>query len=330
MPYPIKDVPIKNAPFGAEKRELVWLDGFHLLFRGFQGGEGPVGHETPLRDGGAYIWNLDQGTATRAPQFDRATDVCSREPYLAYTDQIGEQSWKLRLFENGKEIALPDKYWFNLMSCRFHAAQPPWSVEGRVTIPLLEEHGYLDRGIYGQDTFTKFPLLYYRPGAVDPHSLGLDSMQVARPVRYAPFLDAYLLEGTKGLWGRPLWILHPNGTVEQIFNPEGQAWAKEASFSWLELSKRGPVFASLSPKSKLQAADAGLYLWANGVLMQVAEGYFTMHAVSPDGCKLAVIKSRPERPLPAVELHRLQIVDLCEGETHVHNMCNEEALRAAH
>jgi hypothetical protein len=115
--------------------------------------------------------------------------------------------------------------------------------------------------------------------------------------------------------GAPLWVLYPNGAVEQIFNPEGQAWAKQLSWSWLKLTKRGPVFASLFPHGPHHVADVRLYVWAGRVRTRVAEGYFTMHAVSPDGCKLAVIKSRLERPLPLAEYDRLQIIDLCQGAT---------------
>jgi len=322
MAYPIKDAPIKEATIGAEKIEIAWLDNTHVIFHGFTGGEGSPDHESPLANRGTYVWDHDRGIATREPRFDRADPpICSRGPYLSYIEHTEDlKSAKRRAFENGQEIILPEpgKFWFNPMSCRTYTTKPPWIVEGRAIEPLLEEHGYIDRGVKDQERRTNFPLLYYRPGAAEPLPLGLGSQQVDWTVRYALFLDAYLVKGWSGsLQAPPLWLLHPSGTIEQIFNPEGQDWAKQ-SWSWLELTKRGPVFASLLPRSKRHTADAGLYLWAGGVLTRVAEGYFTEFAVSPDGCKLAVIQSRRERPLPTAKLHRLQIIDLCQGGQAVH------------
>jgi hypothetical protein len=313
MPFPIKE-----AAIAAGKRDIAWLDNTHVVFDGFTGGEGSLGHESPVRDPGMYVWDLDRGTATREPRFDRAGNFCNRGPYLSYSEFTEDRkSSKRRAFENGKEIALPDKYWINPQSCHTYLTRPPWDIDGRATVPLLEEHGYIDRGVKGQDRIKNFPLLYYRTGSTQPLPLELDRNQVDPHIRYYPFIDSYLLEGQRvALWAPPLWVLHPNGAVEQLFAPEGQAWVK-FSWSWLELTKRGPVFTSLTLGGP-QGSEPGLYLWAGGVLTRVADGFFTMHAVSPDGCKLAVIKSRPERPLPTAELHRLQIIDICNGGKNVH------------
>jgi hypothetical protein len=322
MPYPVKDAPIKEAPIAAGPKDIAWLDNTHVVFDGAMGGEGSPDHESPFTNKGAYVWDLDRGTATREPRFDRADPpICSRGPYLSYIEHSEDlKSAKRRAFENGQEVILPEpgKFWFNPISCRTYTTKPWWVMEGRWTVPLLEEHGYIELGGKPQDLTTNFPLFYFRPGAADPLPLGLWKQQVNSTVRYAPFLDAYLLMGHSSSQPAPLWLLHPSGTVEQIFSPEGHAWATQSGWSWVELTKRGPVVVSLRPRSKRQAADAGLYLWAGGVLTRVAEGYFTSRAVSPDGCKLAVIKSRPERPLPPAELWRLQIIDLCNGGTHVH------------
>ena len=313
MPYPIKE-----APIAAGNREIAWLDSTHVIFHGATGGEGSPGHESPLTNRGTYVWDLDRGTATREPRFDRASLICSRDPYLSYIEYTEDmKNSKRRAYENGKEIALPEKFWFNPISCRTYITKPSWVVEERATVRLLEEHGYIDRGVKGQDRIKDFPLLYYRPGAREPLPLGFSSNRIDPNVRYYPFIDAYLLEGIRSAhYAPPLWLLHPSGMVEQIFAPEGQAWAK-LSWPWFELTKRGPVFASLHPSGP-QSADAGLYLWAGGVLTRVAEGLFNWGAVSPDGCKLAAIKSRPERPLPPAELYRLQLIDMCNGGSDVH------------
>jgi hypothetical protein len=315
-------VPIKEADFPAHDQPPLWLDKTHVLFRGFTSGEGVPGKDFHFLNDGAYVWDVDRGTVTREARFDYAGRICVQGDYLSYSVPAEDNKSSKRVaFLNGQQIELPQGVWINPMSCRPSLTQPPpWVVDGHTStskVPLLEEHGYIDRGIDGKDRTNNFPLLYYRPGAAQPIPLGLGSQQVDPHVRYYPFVDAYLLEGNRSAhYAPPLWLLHPSGTVEQIFTPEGQAWAK-LSWPWLEVTKRGPVFASLHPRGP-HSSDAGLYLWAGGVLTRVAEGFFTMHAISPDGCKLAVIKSRPERPLPTAELYRLQIIDLCQGGQDVH------------
>lgn len=310
--------PMKEAAIAAGNKGIVWLDNTHVVFHGATGGEGSPGHESPVTNRGTYVWDLDRGTATREPRFDHAGRICVQDDYVLYSVPAEDnKSTKRVAFLNGQQIELPQGVWINSMSCRPSLTQPPsWVVDGHTStskVPLLEEHGYIDRGIDGQDRTNNFPLLYYRPGAAQPIPLGLGSQQVDPHVRYYPFMDAYLLEDNRSAhYAPPLWLLHPSGTVEQIFTPEGQAWAK-LSWPWLEVTKRGPVFASLHLRGP-HSADAGLYLWAGGVLTRVAEGFFDWGAASPDGCKLAVIKSRPERPLPPVEMHRLQIIDLCQGD----------------
>ena len=315
MPYPIKEAA------SAGNRDIAWLDNTRVVFHGATGGEGSPGHESPVTNRGTYVWDVERGTATREPRFDRADPpICSRGPYLSYIEHAEDlKSAKRRAFESGQEIILPEpgKFWSNPISCRTYTTKPWWVVEGRATVRLLEEHGYLDRGVKDQDRTTDFPLLYYRTGAAQPLPIELGSMQVDPTVRYAPFLDAYLLEGQRGaLWAPPLWLLHPNGVVEQIFNPEGKAWAKQ-SWSWVVLTKRGPVFGKITYRGD-QGRDSGAYLWENGTLTQLENAVLTLHSVSPDGCKLAVIQFRPERSIPPAELHRLQIIDLCNGGKNVH------------
>lgn len=315
--------PIKESSIAASNRQVSWLDNTHVVFHGFTGGEGSPGHESPLTNRGAYVWDLDRETVTREARFDSAGRICVQGDYLSYSVSAGDNKSSKRVaFLKGQQIELPQGVWFNPMSCRPSVNQPPpWVVDGHTStskVPLLEEHGYIDRGIDGQDRIKDFPLLYYRPGAAQPIQLGLISRLVEPHIKYVPFLDAYVLEGSlTRASARPLWLLHPNGTVEQIFTPEGKAWA-ELSWPWEVLTKRGPVFASLHHPRGPHSADAGVYLWVGGVLTRVAEGFFTLHAISRDGCKLAVIKSRPERPLPTAELHRLQIIDICNGGQDVH------------
>lgn len=157
------------------------------------------------------------------------------------------------------------------------------------------------------------PLLYYHVRTANPLPLGLDRRQIQKQMVYAPFLDAYVLEGDRSHnQAAPLWLLHPDGKIDQIFSPEGKAWA-ELSWPWMELTKRGPLFASLSPRGP-HSSETGLYLSTEGGLLRVADGYFpTKGTVSPDGCQVAVTKSQQGQYVSFTERSRVQVIDLCPG-----------------
>jgi hypothetical protein len=175
-------------------------------------------------------------------------------------------------------------------------------------VPLKEEHGYLDRGIDGEDQIKNFPIVYHRTGIAEPIPLGVGSQQVEPRVAFYPFVGAYLLRGVSGtLNAPPLWLLHPSGTIEQIFSPEGKAWTKQV-WSWLLLTKRGPVFERNNNRGE-EVRDSGLYLWDGQALTRLAAGVFSWGAVSPDGCKLAVTEDR----LHVEERYRLKMIELCRG-----------------
>jgi hypothetical protein len=301
-------VPVKEVDFPADDQQPIWLDNTRVLFSG--GSERERSPDKKARAGtpGLYIWDLKHETITKEPRFNYLGQLCVNGRFISY-----HEGGRRQVFVDDQPVEVPNTYWFNPKSCRTHTTKPAWDVDGRSTIPLLEEHGYIDIGGKGQEMSSNVPWLYYRAGREQPVPLGLGSYQINSSIKYYPFLDAYLLEATRAaLWAPALWLLHPNGTVEQIFNPEGKAWAKQ-SWSWLVLTKRGVVFGKVTHRGS-EARDSGLYMWENGTLTEVLGGVFASGvAVSRDGCKLAGIKKRLERPLPGNELYRLQIIDLCRG-----------------
>lgn len=321
-------VPIKEVDFPAENWKPYWLDDSQVLFRGFTGVEpDPTpqigqGKKVRLLNQGYYVWNIEQGKVTRDARFDHAHPECingQTKSYVLRYSSDGKPSQR-QAFIGDQEMALPDQVWVNPVSCRASTTKPAWAVandNGREVVPLLEEHGYVDRGIRSKRTEV-FPVFYYPFGAESPISLRMDTRQVEKRMAYAPFLNAYVLEGSRGrITAPPLWLLHPNGTVEQIFSPEGKAWA-EQSWSWVVLTKRGPVFGKITYRGD-QVRDSGLYLWENGTLTKLLSGVVSDRAaVSPDGCNLAFVFSRIERPLPGGQLFRLQLIDLCQGGNDGH------------
>lgn len=184
-------VPIKEADFSAEDASPRWLDNTHVVFWGYPATEDPP-HDRSHRD---YVWDYNRGIVTKDPRFEHGSPRYINTQTRSY---IIDRT----LFLNGEQIEIPNGVWINPMSGRPAATQPPpWVVDGHTSpskIPLLEEHGYLDRGKEGLDVFEDSPLLYYRPEAAKPISLGLMGRQIEPQVRYAPFAGAYLLSGFGG------------------------------------------------------------------------------------------------------------------------------------
>ena len=312
---------VKEANFSVRDQQPFWLDNTHILFHGYAGSEGIASKGSDFLNEGWHAWDIERETVLKDMRFEHAQPECINGQTKSYVLRysIDGTISKRRAFVNGEEVPLPDRVWVNPRSCRALTIEPPWIVDGHTSsskVPLLEEHGYIDRGPDGEDLRTKLPMLYYRTGDTQPISLGLESRRVEPLVTYYPFVDAYLLQGDRSTFNAPsLWLLHPDGTVEQIFDPGGKAWTKQ-SWAWLVLTKLGLVFTSLHPAGP-HSADAGLYLWKDGVLARVGMGYFSWGAVSPDGCKLAIIKHRRDPHLRGDERQRLQVVNVCDGGSHV-------------
>jgi len=310
--------PVTEVDFPANDQRPIWLDNTRVLFSS----EGPVTERSPNkepqeRSAGLYIWDVEHNTITKEPRFNYLSHLCVNGRFMSYTPWTGGTKLdKRQAFVDGQQIDVPDTHWFNPVSCHILTTKPEWVVaydNGRAIVPLLEEHGYIDFGISGTaSAVEEFPLQYYRTGVTQPIPLGLRSRYVRAPAHYVPFLDAYVLHSSSGHnSARPLWLMHPNGTVEQVFSPDGKAWA-EQSFSWEVLTKRGVVFGKITQLGS-NIKDSGLYLWEDGTLTKLVSGVFSLLvAISPDGCKMAGIKGRPQRPLPGDELYRLQIIDLCQ------------------
>lgn len=316
-------IPVHEAPPIA-KTIVEWLDTTHVLVNGHDAADPDAGVQ--VRNGavrsqtdGAYVWDLATGTLVRDARFDDAKGVCVHGDHLSYLVPTGDgKPWKRMTFIHGEAVKEPseNERWFNPMSCAFPSSKPAWvtaSENGRRVVPLLEEHGYIDRGTT-KEWSEPAPLIYYRLTAQKPMALGLDNRQVQSQARYMPFLDGYVLVGDRSNANvAPVWLLHPNGRVEQIFSPEGKAWGA-LSWPWMVVTKQGLLFASLSFRGP-HSAEKGLYLWTNGALLRVADGYFPNQAmVSPDGCRVAVGKQQQGQYVSSSERWRMQVIDLCPEE----------------
>ena len=323
--------PVKEAAISADDKRPYWLDNTHVLFVGFTGREYGPGTEVRLLNHGYYVWDIERDTITKDARFEHVHPECINGQTMSYVlrHSTDGKTSKRQAFVNGEEVALPDRVWVNPISCHALATQPPWIVDGHTSsskVPLLEEHGYIDRGPDGEDRRSKLPMLYYRTGTTEPISLGLESRRVEPRVTYYPFVDAYLLEGAQGTYDAPpLWLLYPNGTLEQIFSPEGKPWAKsqssvrEEKFTWasFHLTKRGLFFVEKGLPGAGELGNAGGYFLRDDTPQRVVRGVLSWGAVSPDGCKLVFSTNKWEKHIPVEDRFKLQLVDVCQGGSDV-------------
>lgn len=307
-------LPVKEADFPAEDWTPVWLDNSRVLFRG--------GTRTDALPPGVshrhYVWDVVQSTIAREARFDRASMICVQGDRLSYLvpDSEGKQGKRV-MFVNGQQIELPEMFWFNSMSCRASTIKPAWAhakEEGRVVIPLIEDHGYIDCGIKGKGDIEEFPILYHRYSIAQPIPLRLCSRYVPSRVRFLPFLNAYLLESVNGGTSpNLLWLLHTDGKVERIDLPEGGP-RLESSWPWIDVTKIGVVLGEVAYRGD-QVRESGVSLWANGSLTKLVSGVVSSSvAVSPDGSKLAFIFDRQDRSPQGDKNCKLQMIELCQGD----------------
>jgi hypothetical protein len=320
---PIMTVSIKEADFTAHDQQPMWLDNTHVLFYGYTGSEGVSGKDFHFLNEGWYVWDIDRGTVSKDARFEQAHPECingQTKSYIVSHSPDGKRSQR-RAFVDEEEVPLLKGIWIHPISCRPATTQPPpWVVNGHTStskVPLLDEHGYIDRGVDGEDRRSKLPMLYYRTGATQPISLGLESRYVDPNITYYPFVDAYLLRGDRSTQdASPLWLLHPNGRLEQIFSPEGKPWAQIGWTQFL-LTKGGLYFISRSHPGLGNVGEAGLYRVQGESIARILPYVVDWGIVSPDGCKLAFIRDRWDANLPGHERYRVQVMNVCEGGANV-------------
>jgi hypothetical protein len=304
MTLPIKEAPISSDGSGPPR----WLDNHHVMFRGLVAGK--------TAEQQFYVWDLYKGTVMRDPRFPNGYPFVHPDTGTITYGGIGYENFEDR--EGRPVTAGQPGIWVNQITGTAAATQPPpWIVDGHTStskVPLKEEDGYLDRGIDLQDTRKDFPIVYHRSGVAEPIPLGLRSQQVEPDTKYYSFANGYLLKGTHPRAEAPrLWLLHPDGRIAQLFDPDGKTWVKK-SWSWVMLTKRGPIFVLMNIQDGGdQEKDSGLYLWENGTLTVLGLGVFDSGDISPDGCRIAVVRHHMKRSLRFEERYRIQAIDVCHG-----------------
>ncbi|ULA65540.1 MAG: conserved exported protein of unknown function [Nitrospira sp.] len=294
--YPIKD---SKIPVDRQTRP-VWLNNNQIIFVGYA----PDSANPPKQVGLAweipqavYVWDLEKGKAVRDPSWDGTNSWCASGEFRSFHRLRSGTETTYELVEGkiGEERVqpLPVK-WFNPISCRHYDIDLPyWRHEGKKTrsIPLLEEHGYLDFGLPSRaDPSKASPVLLYPSDQKNPKQLPFTGEQVRFHVAYFEFAGVYLLEGhIKTTYATDIWLLKSDGTVVKALEPKGEQWEK-LGWGQYNLTKKG-LFAAGGSGPYDQVGTTGGYLFQRGKPARLIAGLTRNISVSPDGCKVAFVHS---------------------------------------
>lgn len=321
--------PVLDSKFPAAEAKLGWIDNERVIFQGYEPGK--FGTKSP-RDGhvyditGLFIWDTQSNEVVKHESIEGLTSLCVHAGEVTFAKEGMLVSGQL-----GKERRTPfpkRKYWFNPVSCRYYETLPYWRQEGRKnrSIPLLEEHGYLDFGLSSRaDPSKASPVFLYSPHDKNPKQLPFTGEQVRPHVAYFSFADMYLVEGYRETTYAPvIWLLKPNGTVTKVLEPRGKPWEK-LGWGGVLLTKKG-LFLSGGRGNYSSVGTRGGYLLrpGNESPTRLIEGFVRNEVVSPDGCKVVfvhVLHSQAGadsfRALLAGKpgTRTLQMIDLCVGDS---------------
>jgi hypothetical protein len=344
-PYPIKRsgyyVLVGSVPLPLQ---LIWLDNERVLFPGMgpgalqtrgRGNDFEVYSGQSLRRANLFAWNTTTGVVKRYGETN--SEVCLHGGQITYwvhtTDQeivrvegpVGQEREVAESKRNVGSHELLRTSWLNRFTCEM----PETAWDGRTPkehriLPLLPEHGYLDRGAHHfrqrAPSESRYQVKLYQPGAVQGIPLSYQSSQKVRPLededialdlhgrytQYANFLDAYVLngrevflmpDGTKALrtdrWYERfpsyVFLLKPAGKLQRVNIP-------------VEMARFDSGFGRTDSK-----AGYGLLL-RDGSVKKVLLGNVFGIGISPDGCRIAVAV---ERGAPTVKPIELKMVDVC-------------------
>ena len=303
-PYPVKD----SGMLAPDTAHVMWLDNVRVLFNGYTGVD--YSSDDPnkvlrFRDSGYYIWDTEKGTVQRDTSLNDKGKICIHGDYWSYLRHVkGEEKVVLLVAgKKGDEIEgpYPKVHWFNPHSCRYYETKPFWIVEGHKTLPLLEEHGYLDLGTRPEPNYLTLRLEdpnpainFYSVPAKKSFTLPVGWLEVGLlQIHYAQFSSTYLLSGLQyytdkrgfsSAWPDdvPLkvWWLSPDGTIKKEELPK-LPWSHGNAFSLLP-TRKGLLLVKQSPSGPQLLGAMGGYLVQGQEVKNVVVGALRKVAISPD------------------------------------------------
>ncbi len=332
---------VRDSGIYAEEADLVWLDNQRILFHGYKGVEVPLDPTKRHRfiDRALYLWDTAKGSIELYDTFVKRLDglegrstLCVHKGVLTYVSRgmvlTGEKDRETRT------PFPPQRHWYNPISCRYHDTRPFWVVEGHQTIPLLEEHGYLDLGTRPEPDYLTLRLenpnpaiSFYSVNAKKsfPLPIGWLESRILQ-IHYAPFSNRYLLSGLQYYdekqgflsdWpqdtSHKVWWLSPDGSVQPQEVPNAIS-SLEGGWPQVFPILGGLFLTSSNTKNMRDPSAAGGFIIRGQTIKKLVTGMLKRTAVSPSGCRVAVVNDTYEKDKPVSERIRLQVVDLCQGD----------------
>jgi hypothetical protein len=281
-PYPVMDSGVWAD--AVHSPTIFWLSNDRLIFKGTEATQKvDAFNKTHLQ-----IWDIEKSKITPYAPTTKGI-ACYTDGVIFYWvrgDKIGEDRYRYGKLGEEKTMELPKnkKTFIDTMNCRLHDVDALMKErQGRAIHPLLDRHGYLDRGSIRFKPGIKEPAIFYRTG----HSKGIELPILGRDatiIRYYPFKDAYLIHdlNTGGILNKKkqFWWLYPDGKVEEgLFHFETNLYP----------TRKGIVTMWGGTRSAKDPGTVGLYLWNQQEPIKLIAGYAEGITVSPDGCKLAFV-----------------------------------------
>jgi len=315
-----------------EQTHPVWLNNNQVIFVGYELDPANPPKQVGLAwdiPRGVYTWDLEKGKAVRDHNWDGTNSWCVSREFRSYhrLRPGTDKTYDVLEGKVGEEQIrpLPAK-WSNPISCRhYYTTLPYWKQERKKTrsIPLREEHGYLDFGLPSRaDPSRASPVLLYPPDQKNPTELPFTGEQIRFSVAYFEFADVYLLEShRKTTYATRLWLLKPDGTVTKALEPTGKAWER-MGWGHYQLTKKG-LFLVGGKGTYDHAGTTGGYLLVQDEPKRLVPGFVRNAAVSPDGCKIVFVHAlHSQAEADSVKAVRegkpgtrtLKIINLCQGD----------------
>jgi hypothetical protein len=281
---------------------------------------------------------VSTGLVTKDPSLEGASAICLRGERLTFIRKSAtdDKKWIVVIKTKAGETESPliNTQWFNRFTCRYYEQKPEWIIPNHQTLPLLEEHGFLDwPPSEAPSTIRNHPLRFHPKSSSKWIALPMGTREVWRTdVRYAAFRDAYFLypityidsrtgkEEPIGPWPQgksvPLWWLYPDGTVTTETVPYVR-FMRGGSRGYFP-TRKGVFIYSHKTDDTAEPGDAGGYLARNGRVTKLITGLLDSVSISPDGCQVAFIHDPYDTIYGKDRLDRITVkaLNLCEGDRH--------------
>ncbi len=297
--YPI----VESEVIADGDERIFWVDEDSVLFVGYDVAELAPG-EGRLRNA-LYLWNVKTGKTEKIAGRQGGQSIgglCFRQGKLMYFESnLQTKVFKVHVGRIGemKTYDQADHPNPNRVVCDLTTPRH-WEIPGRITYPLEPEHGYLDFGPLGLDQHDNLPARLVGPG-VPPEGVVLPfGRREFHLIFYHPWSATYEVSGgyfdPKTRVAESPWPPHVTKKI-WTFTPDGRSTVYEFSQSPIRDKINAVVptragaylIVGAAGRSLGDVGIGGLYRFDGRDPERVLKGAIGHLAVSPDGCRIAIV-----------------------------------------